>query len=284
LGRHALIAVFLLLSAAPLTAAADPALSEPRYLTLSAADGTRLSLGLHSRATPTARLLLVAPGFGQRAGTETMRFIAGLLTPTCDVAVLDFRGTGGSFGFYSFGEDEAQDLQAALAWAQARYKGVDLLGLSMGGYIGVRCAVEGPLRPQRLLIASAPTWVEEVASSFGIFAHPFDQAWNQHRPVAHGSVDPFFRWGSVFGPKPKADAIAKDLTVPLHVLVGGQDHLVFPSLTRRIFDAAPEPKTWTLWPEGGHAEHLALEDPPGFAAWVRAGLQSPLKQAIKEKR
>lgn len=284
MGRHALIAAFLLLAALARGEAADPALCEPRYLTLSAADGTRLSLGLHSGATPTARLLLIAPGFGQRAGTETMRFIAGLLTPTCDVAVLDFRGTGGSFGFYSFGEDEPQDLQAALAWARARYKGVDLLGLSLGGYISVRCAVEGPLRPERLLIASAPTWVEEVASSFGIFAHPFDQAWNKHRPVAHGSVDPFFRWGSVFGPKPKADEIAKDLPVPLHVLAGGEDHLVFPSLTRRIFDAAPEPKTWTLWPEGGHAEHLALEDPSAFAAWVRASLESPLTQGKKEKR
>jgi alpha-beta hydrolase superfamily lysophospholipase len=238
-------------------------------LTLSAADGTRLTLALFEAATPTAQGLLIAPGFGQRSGTETMRFMAGLLSPVAEVAVLDFRGTGDSGGLYNFGADESQDVQAALAWAQARWSRVDLLGLSLGGDISVNSVAEGPLRPRRLLAVSPPPDVEDVVLTLGIFTHPLDLLEGHGKAVAHGSVDPFFRWGWVFAPKPNAVASAARLTVPAHFLAGGGDQLVRAGRSRRIYDAAAGPKSWTLWPEGGHAEHMCLEDPPAFAAWVR---------------
>ncbi len=268
-----------LLAPAALGAASQPEarFSEPQPVSLTAADGTRLVAGLHRGVSPKARMLVLAPGFGQRSGTVTLRFIAGLLTPTADVLVLDFRGTGESQGRYNFGSEEPQDLQAALAWARERYRKVDLLGQSMGGTIAVLATAQGPLKPDRLLLMSPPTKVEHVVSSGGIFAHPFDLLWNHGSKVQHGSVDPFFRWGSIFAPKPAADELAPQLGVPSHTLVGGRDFLVFAKLSRRIYDAAPEPETWTHWPKGAHAEHMALQDPDGFVAWVRQSLQSPPK-------
>lgn len=248
----------------------------PQALTLSAADGTRLNLGYYRGLSPKARVLVIAPGFGQHGGTRTMRYIAGLLTPTADILLLDFRGTGGSQGRYQFGAEEAQDLQAALAWAQARYGVTDVMGLSLGGYIALRAAAEGPLRPQHLLLVSPPPRLESVVSSLGFLAHPFDLLWNRHRQVQHGSVDPFFRWGALFAAKPSAIDLAPKLGCASHFLVGGNDFLVFMRLTKKIYEQAPLPKTCTVWPQGGHAEHMALEDPDAFIVWVRRSLMGPL--------
>lgn len=247
---------------------------EPRALTLSAADGTRLSLALYQGGPPKARVLVVAPGFAQRSGIKPMRFIAGMLTPTTDVLLLDFRGTGDSQGRYHFGAEEQQDLQAALAWAAPRWKGVDVMGISLGGYIAVRAAAEGPIKPRRLLLVSPPTRVDDVLWSGGVFTHPLALIWAPRFNLEHHEVDPFFRWGSVLAPKPSADKLAADLSMPAHFLVGGKDSLVYTKLSRRIFDAVPGPKTWDEWPKGGHAEQMALVDPPAFLAWALRSLKS----------
>lgn len=254
--------------------AAPLAADGPRALTLSAADGLRLSAALYQAEPPKARVLVIAPGFGQRSGIKPMRFIAGMLTPTTDVLLLDFRGTGDSQGRYHFGAEEQQDLQAALAWAAPRWEGVDVMGISLGGYIAVRASAEGPVKPRRLLLVSPPTKVDDVAWSGGIFTHPLAMVRAPRFNLEHHEVDIFFRWGSIFAAKPSAADLAAKLDMPAHFLVGAKDSLVYPRLTRRIFDAVPGPKTWDEWPQGGHAEQMALVDPPAFQAWALRSLQT----------
>lgn len=248
------------------------AAAQPQALTLSAADGTRLHLALHQGGRPKAHALIIAPGFAQRSGIKPMRFMAGLLTPTVDVAILDFRGTGDSGGRYHFGADEAQDLQAALAWAQGRWRTVDVLGISLGGYIAVRAAAEGPRRPRRLLLMSPPTKADDVLWSGGVFTHPLALVRAPRHNLEHHQADPFFRWGSPLARKPSAADLAARLDLPMHFLVGAKDSLVYPRLTRRIFDAAAGPKTWEQWPGGGHAEQMALKDPAAWLDWARRSL------------
>jgi pimeloyl-ACP methyl ester carboxylesterase len=263
-------------------ALSSTAYSQPQMLSLTAADGTRIFLGLHRGLRPKPRLLLIAPGFGQRSETQTMRFMATLLTPSADVAVVDFRGTGRSEGLYQFGAEEAQDLQAALAWARPRYPRVDLMGLSLGGYIAVRASAEGPLMPDHLLVVSAPTRIETVFNSMGWLAHPWVMFWRPPKTQVPGDADPFFRWGSLFARKPSAEDLATKLSVPSHYLVGRRDYLVFQRQTRRIFRVAPEPKSLEEWPGGGHAEHMVLEDPAAFTAWVLRRIDDPPAALAKE--
>ncbi|HTB22148.1 MAG TPA: alpha/beta fold hydrolase [bacterium] len=244
----------------------------PEEQRFRAADGVRLRADWWHGATPTARLILVLPGFAQNKATGTMRFVAGLLTPTADVMVLDLRGTGESDGEFSFGAEEPRDAQAALAWAKPRYGDVTLLGFSLGSYTALRACVEGPLRPQRGLLVSLPVRFEGVITSGGLWTFLTKGLWAQKKDVmaVPENADTMFRWGPLFLHKPKAPALAAHATLPLHFLVGAEDQLVFPWTSRLSYDAVPGTATWTSWPDGRHAEAMALKHPGDFTRWVRA--------------
>jgi pimeloyl-ACP methyl ester carboxylesterase len=243
----------------------------PVEVRLRASDGVLLRADWWRGATPTARLILVLPGFAQNKETGTMRYIATVLTPTADVLVLDLRGTGRSNGEYTFGAEEPRDAQAALAWARAHYADVTLLGFSLGSYIALRACVEGPLRPQRGLLVSLPTRLEGIISSGGVFSFMFKGLWQQRKDKLDvpEDADTLFRWGPLFLYKPKAPDLAALAKVPLHFLSGGHDLLIYPTESRLSFDVVPAAATWTLWPDGRHAEFMALKHPHDFAAWVR---------------
>ena len=290
--RLSLLGWVLCLWGAGLAAApAVPALTlkSPELVRLQAVDGMLLKADWHHSATPTASLVLVLPGFIQHKGTGNMRFVAALLSPTVDVMVLDFRGTGASNGLFNFGADEAADVQAALAWAQPRYRDLSLLGFSLGAYTALRAASQGPLHPQRCLLVSVPDNVDGILGSGGVFTFLF-KGWGHHDKLAQPEEgDLFFRWGSLLVPKPTAQFLAQGTVLPLHFLVGLKDELAYPRISRQVFDAASGPATWTSWGDGRHAEHMALLDPQGFKAWVDdcrgwRGTQKMLAPFHQEKR
>jgi pimeloyl-ACP methyl ester carboxylesterase len=246
----------------------------PEEIRLRAVDGVRLRADWWHGNELSPRLLLVLPGFAQHKGTGTMRFVCGLLTPSADVLCLDFRGTGASDGRYTFGAEEPRDAQAALAWALPRYRDVSLLGFSLGSYIALRASVEGPLEPRRTLLVSLPVRLERVIFGGGVWSFLTRGVWEQRRDglAVPEDADTLFRWGPLFLPKPKAPELAARADLPLHFLSGAQDRLVFAADSRLSFDADPGPATWTLWPDGRHAEHMALKHPAAFADWVRTRL------------
>jgi alpha-beta hydrolase superfamily lysophospholipase len=243
----------------------------PQEISLTASDGVQLRADWWHSTSPTSAVVVVLPGFAQHKGTGTMRYVAGELSPTTDVLVLDFRGTGRSAGDFTFGANEPMDAQSALTWASHRYADVTLLGFSLGSYTALRASVEGPCRPKRALLVSLPVRLEEIISSGGVFSFLFKGTWQQAQdpPVVPEDADQFFRWGPLFFPKPEAPQLAAQASIPLHLLSGAKDLLVYPEQSRRSFDAVPGDATWTLWPDGRHAEHMALKHPQAFADWVR---------------
>lgn len=245
--------------------------AQPEEIRFKSSDGVLLRADLWRCPLPRPGLILLVPGFAQHKGTGTMRFIAGLLSPCADVLVLDLRGTGSSDGLYTFGAREYLDVQAALGWAQSSYHDLSVLGFSLGAYIALRASVEGPLRPTRTLLVSLPERFETVISSGGVVSFLRRGMWQQNSdPLAvKEDADTLFRWGAPFMPKPLATALAGRATVPLHFLSGGLDLLVYPSQSLAAYQASPAPATWTLWPTGRHAEHMALKHPEAFVEWVR---------------
>lgn|GEM_PF-977651 len=245
--------------------------SGPDEIRLTAVDGVTLRADWWHSYKPSARLVLVLPGYAQNKGTGTMRYIAGEISPTADVLLLDFRGTGQSDGYFTFGAEEPMDAQAALKWALARYGDVTLLGFSLGSYTALRTCVEGPLRPKRALLVSLPVRLEGIVSSGGVFSFLFRGLWQQiEDPGAiPEDANQLFRWGPLLMTKPKAPDLAAQAMLPLHLLSGSKDLLVYFSQSRRSFDSIHGNATWTLWPDGRHAEHMALKHPAAFAAWVR---------------
>jgi len=218
------------------------------------------------------KLLIVAPGFAQHHGTNIMRHLAHTFWQERDVLGVDFRGMAENPGRYSFGRDEQRDLQAAFAWARAmKYKRVELIGYSMGAYIGLRALAEDPGPVQRFYFVSGPTSIEDIVLTGGplrqvlaFLMHPL----RIHTRVWAGSQF-LFRWAWPLGGHPDGRELAKKVTVPTHYLIGSDDQLVLPQLTQAVYDAATAPKTLTVFQGGQHAEYMAVTQPGKFLRWMR---------------
>ena len=237
-------------------------------VTLYASDGMRVEARLWHRGGKKGPLTIVAPGFSQNKDTPIMRRACAILADYGDVLCLDFRGTGQSAGRYHFGAEEQFDVEAALRWARRRTKDVELLGFSMGGYIALRAAAETPGYVMRLYLVSAPTRVEDIIRTLG----PLRQLAVLPRPDVlkvrfWAGSDYFFRWGTALRAKPRGEELAKKLKCPVATLVGGWDQLVLPRLSRRIHDAAPTRKSYTVFERGHHAEYLAIMRQFEFRDW-----------------
>jgi pimeloyl-ACP methyl ester carboxylesterase len=258
------LALFCALSA-PLAA------RRPMELTLRARDGVAIAARLQpGPGKAGGTLIIVAPGFSQNKDTPIMRKACDILASYGDVLCLDFRGTGRSEGRYHFGAQEQLDLEAAFRWAKGRYRETELMGFSMGGYIALRAAAEYPGNVTRLYLVSAPSHIKDIAYTLGplrqLLSMPFRPAVRKVR--AWAGRDYFFRYGSLRLPMPYGqDLAAKLKDTPTSMLVGGRDQLVLSQLSRKIFDALPQPKYWTKLERGYHAEYIPAMLEKEFRDW-----------------
>ena len=147
------------------------------------------------------------------------------------VLLFDYRGYGGNPGDPS--EDGlAADARAAQQWL-ARQPDVDprriaYFGESLGAAVAVGLAVQSP--PAALVLRSPFTSLPDV----GAVHYPW-------LPVQRLLLDRY----------PSIDRIAS-VSAPVLVIAGDRDDIVPMSLSRRLYDAAAEPKRFVLVPGAGH--------------------------------
>jgi pimeloyl-ACP methyl ester carboxylesterase len=244
----------------------------PEWLPYRSQDGLPLRARWWKGKRRRRALTVVSPGFAQHHGNRIHQRVAALILPQRDVLGVDYRGMAGQPGRYSFGADEHQDLIPLLDWAGRHYADVELLGFSMGAIIALRALAQRPGRVRRLYFVSGPTSVEGIVATLGpirqplyLLGHPW--LW----PIRHSAQSQvLFRWGWPFWAKAPADAMGARLKTPAAFLVGGRDWLVLPRLTRAVHDAVRVRKQWTEFPEGQHAEYMAVLQPQAFLAWMAA--------------
>jgi pimeloyl-ACP methyl ester carboxylesterase len=238
-------------------------------VTLYASDGMRIEALLWHRGGKKGPLIVVAPGFSQNKDTPIMRRVSEILADYGEVLCVDFRGTGQSEGRYHFGAEEHLDLEAALRWARRRNHDIELVGFSMGAYIALRAASEMPGYARRLYFVSGPTRIEEIVKTLGPLRQGLSVLFKPDvlKVRFWAGSDYFFRWGTIFKPKPRGEDLAAKLKIPISVLVGGRDQLVLPKLSRRVFEAAQGRKLWTEFPQGHHAEYMAVMQQFEFREW-----------------
>ncbi|WP_298323639.1 alpha/beta fold hydrolase [Haloactinopolyspora sp.] len=109
---------------------------------LLAADGTVLQGEHFPGADPDDDLaVVVAHGFTQNSRSPKMRLIAGWLSQSAGVVLIDLRGHGRSRGHSTLGWREVLDVDAAIDWAHALgYRRVATVGFSLGSAVVVRHA------------------------------------------------------------------------------------------------------------------------------------------------
>ncbi|HEV8374054.1 MAG TPA: alpha/beta hydrolase [Actinomycetota bacterium] len=239
--------------AVPPAAAVLPAAEEVSFPT---ADGLRLTGWFLPAAGPPGRAgrgrspaVLVCNGNG---GNRSLRapLAAALARAGLAVLLFDYRGYAANPG-HPTEAGLAADARAALAYLAARPE-VDparlvYFGESLGAAVALRLAVERP--PAALVLRSPFASLAEV----GRLHYPW-------LPVSLLLADRYDSLGRVGG-----------LAAPLLVVAGERDRIVPPPHSRRLFDAAPQPKRFVLLPGADHND-LDLLAGPGLLDEVLAFL------------
>ena len=154
------------------------------------------------------------------------------------VLLFDYRGYGGNTGRPSE-EGLAADARAAQAWLAAQPdvdpQRIAYFGESLGAAVAVGLAVQRP--PAALILRSPFTSLADV----GAVHYPW-------LPVRWLLLDRY----------PSIERIAS-VHAPLLVIAGDRDDIVPLPLSRRLYDAAVEPKRFVLVPGAGHNDPELLD-------------------------
>lgn len=211
-----------------------------RDVVLETVDGIRLGAWyLPVPGAESGPAVLVCNGNG---GDRSLRALLaiGLSRLGLSVLLFDYRGYGGNPGRPSE-KGLAADARAAQAWL-AEEPEVDpdrivYFGESLGAAVAVGLAADRP--PAALVLRSPFTSLADVARVH----YPW-------LPLGRMLVD---RYRSI-------DRIGS-LTTPVMVIAGDRDDIVPESLSKRLYDAAHEPKRYLLVPGAGHNDPELIDDP-----------------------
>lgn len=202
-----------------------------RDVVLDTEDGKRLGAWyLSATGTNHGPAVVVFNGNGgDRSGRAMLA--TGLSRLGLSVLLFDYRGYGGNPGTPSE-RGLALDAKSAQFWL-AKQPEVDAgrivyFGESLGAGVAIGLSQERP--PAALVLRSPFTSLADV----GKVHYPW-------LPVGWLLVDRF----------PSIDRIGS-LSVPVMVIAGHRDDVVPESLSRQLFDAAPDPKRYLLVPGTGH--------------------------------
>ena len=190
-------------------------------------DGIRLGAWYFSVPGPAPAVLVTNGNGGNRSGR--IELAAALNRIGLSALLFDYRGYGGNPGKPS--EDgTAADARAARAWlaAQTDVEKIVYFGESLGAAVAVGLSVETP--PAALILRSPFTSLPDV----GAMHYPW-------LPVRWLLTDRY----------PSIDRISS-VHVPVMVIAGDRDDIVPESLSRRLFEAANEPKRYVVVPGAGH--------------------------------
>jgi uncharacterized protein len=213
-------------------------------------DGWFVPAAATSRGKGRGPAVLVCNGNG---GNRSLRapLAAALARAGLAVLLFDYRGYAANPGRPAE-PGLAADARAAVAYLAARPE-VDparlvYFGESLGAAVALRLAVE---RPPAALVLRSP---------FGSLA----EVGRRHYPWLPVSL--------LLADRYDAAGRAGRLAAPLLVVAGGRDRIVPPAHSRRLFEAAPEPKRFVLLPGADHND-LDLLAGPRLLAEVMAFLR-----------
>ncbi len=216
-------------------------------VTFPTADGLTLN-GWFIAQTPSPRFTVIV--FNGNAGNRAMRAALANALAGQEMAVLlfDYRGYGGNPGSPTEGGLK-EDARAALKHVIGR-SGVDptrlvYFGESLGSAVAAELAVDHP--PAALILRSPFTSLTDV----GRFHYTY-------LPVAWLLRDRFDTLGRI-----------ARIRVPLLVIAGDRDRVVPMSQSRRLYDAANEPKSLLIVPNADHNDPVLLAGREMLAAILR---------------
>jgi hypothetical protein len=198
-------------------------------LTVRTADGLSLAAWFVPAASARATVII----FNGNAGNRSFRagIAARLIDAGCNVCLFDYRGYGGNGGSPSESGllADGRAVRAAVAGRPDVDPGrIVYLGESLGTGVAVALALE--TAPLALILRSPFTSIADVAAHHYWFLPVRRLLWDR--------FDSRARIGYV--------------RCPIAIVAGEQDRVVPIALSWRLFEAAPEPKTFVTVPGADH--------------------------------
>lgn len=242
--------------------------------------------------------ILLVHGFGGHRRKPAYAFLAEELSTVASVLTVDVRGHGRSGGESTLGLAETLDVAAGAAWLRRHgHRWVGVVGVSMGATAALRAAGTAPAGAYDAVctISAVSRWglrdtpaMQHLSKAVGVAAyrHAYRallgvriavRAWPDGSAASDTSA-----W-----PVQPVEAVAGISPTPLLLIHGLDDHYFGPEQALALHDAAADPATLWLEPEGfGHAEDGFS---PGFAARLAAAVEHvhrtggwPERQAMSE--
>ena len=214
---------------------------------IGAPDGSRLhALYLPAQTAPRAAVLFLH-GNAENVSSHVYA-VSWLPAQGYGVLALDYRGYGRSQGEADI-DAVHQDAQAALDWLADRAPSpLVVYGQSLGGSVALRLAAQTPKRDRIAAVVA-----ESAFSGYRRIAREkLAQAWLTwplQWPLSFLVSD---RWSAI-------DVVDRISPIPLLLIHGQRDTIVDASHSQRLFDAAHEPRTLWLNPEGRHIDAMRGE-------------------------
>ncbi len=211
-------------------------------------------------------VLIICPGFTQSKETQSFQGISEAFADEQDVICIDFRGHGKSTGLFTFTAQEQKDLEAVFQWAAHRYSRIGIIGFSLGAATAINFTSHQD-GIKTVVAVSPPSAFEEISIKFwtpealrsglrslepGAGCRPGNPWLKKERPIEN---------------------VAKVSPTPLFLVHGTNDMTVSSHHSKRLFDAAHEPKKLLLIEGAGHAEELFWRWKEKFLPPIRAWLR-----------
>lgn len=251
---------------------ADAGCLEQTSHTVTTTDGVRIACTLFRRPSRHA-VLILCHGFFQSQTAATFQRLAQRLSDHCDVLAMDFRGHGRSTGLFTFSAQESRDLEAVLALAQSRYPRIGVMGFSLGAATAINTVSRHPELVQSLIAVSGPSQFDRIEF----------QWWRleaMRTGLAGCQRGAGCRPGNLWLPKERpVDRVRAISPVPTLFIHGTRDVIVGVEHSRRLFQAAGDPKRLEIIDGGSHAEALFRDAPEAFLRLVSGWIAQTLGPA-----
>ncbi|MGD0815149.1 MAG: alpha/beta fold hydrolase [Verrucomicrobiota bacterium] len=219
-----------------------------RKVSFAGANGMRLG-AWYCPVSPDRPLVILFHGYGGEK-TSTLNEARVFLEMGLSVLLVDFRGSGDSSESYTtIGYDEAQDVAAAVRYAQANlpHSKLVLYGISMGAAAVLRAVHNGGIQPDAIIAEAVfdrmLATVRNRFESMGVPSFPAAELlvfWGGRQFGFNG-----------FGHNPVE--YAASVRCPILFLHGAADPRAHLAEARRVYDAVPGRKWFKEFPGIGHA-------------------------------
>ncbi|TGL44845.1 alpha/beta hydrolase [Leptospira perdikensis] len=220
----------------------------PSFITTK--DGVKLSVWkIHSQAVEKPKaVILQFHGNGQNMSTHFLSLVW-LVNHGYELIVFDYRGYGESEGEPD-PDDILEDSNLVLEFAleETREKGSKLIvyGQSLGGAVAMRSVADWKQKNDVVLLC--------IDGSFPSYREVAKQTMNN---VLFPPIGNLFAWLFHDDTSPR-DSIAKLSPIPLLIIHGTDDNVVFFENGKQIFGLAGEPKVFWEIRGGGHVDWMNL--------------------------